>query len=188
MKIKHAFGTPWAAALTWLNRLQCTPESLHPSLSVHSPGRRFFAEGFVAYSYGIHFPLVRWVPDFKAFLLNIDRYSNTTSKHQRDVGSLVRSFAPAFDAQVFRVSNNCKMASLPDVGFAADTLAFYHDTIRETLGKARRARLDCRKSWLGQHAEGWVAERNQFVRTFNLEAPELPEDVTAALVTLKLAA
>lgn len=185
----HAFSTPYTAAINWLQRLQCTPEPLNPALSVRSPGRRFFTEGFVAYSYGTHFPLVRWVPEFKAFLLNIDRYSNTTSKHQRDVGGLVRSFAPTFDAQVFRLSYGHKVAWLPDTEECSDdTLAYYHNKIRETLDKGKRARLPHRKQWERESAERWVAERNQLVLTFKLDAPELPEDVTAALVTLKLAA
>lgn len=187
MRIIHAFPSSQAALHTWISRLRLTPDTPHPSLSVHSPGRRVFTEDFVAYSYGTHFPLVRWMPEHKAFLLNIDRYSATTSKHQREAGGLAIQYAPYLNAHVFHLSYGRGTSWLPEL-HTEDALAHYHDNIRNLLGKARRARLACRKTWMREHAESWITELNQFIRTFKVDAPELPEDVTAALVALKLAA
>jgi len=187
MKMQHAFPSSQAALHTWISRLRCTPETPHPSLAVHSPNRRVFTEDFVAYSYGHHFPIVRWMPEHKAFLLNIDRYSATTSKHQREAGGLVLQYAPYLNAHVFHVSWCNAQCWLPEK-FPEDALAFYHNTIRTALAKGKRARLQCRKQWERESAERWITERNQFIRTFKVDAPELPEDVTAALVALKLAA
>jgi hypothetical protein len=52
-------------------------------------GSHLFIEGNVLYSYGYHFPLI--VRLFGGYLINIDSYSRTTSKHQ---GMIIRELTP----------------------------------------------------------------------------------------------
>ena len=184
--MKFQFDSAHNAIMAWITRLQNYQNTPHHSLSVYSTGRRVWAEGFTVYSYGTHFPMVQWLPEHKTFLLNITRWSSTTTKHQQDAGGIVNSFAKSalFNASVFRLDHK-RMTSWP---CPAETLAYYDDTIRTALTKGKRARLPRRKQWERESAERWLVERNRFALVFNLRAPELPEDVTAALVTLKLAA
>lgn len=182
--MKHQFDSSHNTVMAWITRLQNHQTTPNYSLSVYSKGRRVCAEGFTVYSYGVHFPMIRWLPEHKTFLLNITRWSSTTSKHQFESGGIVNSFARHFPASVFRLDHK-RMTSWP---CPAETLAYYDDRIRTAIGKGKRARLPRRKQWERESAERWVDERSEFARVFNLDAPELPEDVTAALVTLKLAA
>lgn len=182
--MKYHFDSAYNTIMAWITRLHNYRNIPHHSLSVYSTGRRVWAEGFTVYSYGTHFPMIRWLPEHKTFLLNDTRWSSTTTRHQWDARTIVNSFAPYFSASVFRL-DHARMASWP---CPDDTLAYYNGTIREHLAKGKRARLPSRKLWRREAAERWLAERNQFARVFNFESHELPEDVTAALVTLKLAA
>lgn len=183
MKMKLHFSTPSEAATVWIDRLFDHQDKPDDCLDVYTPRSRMYASGFTVYSYGHHFPLVRWLPEHRVFLLNSGSHSQTTSRHKSAVGWAVRNFAPRFEAQVFYVDH--AYAWFPDSPFAS-YLAYYDEQIRSYLASARRARAH--KSFRIHQAENYLNERNRFVRTFKVDAPELPEDVTAALVTLKLAA
>ena len=53
-------------------------------------GSRMFIEGDVIYSYGRHFPIALRLKD-NIFLVNIDKYSSSTSRHQSYVISAISS-------------------------------------------------------------------------------------------------
>lgn len=175
----------------------------HSSLNVYSKGRRLYADNLVVYSYGVHWPLIRWIPEYKAFTINIDTYSQTTSRHQNVVKQLARQYAPIMgykaidsggfgEAKVFHLDyhNNCW---LPEY-FSDKILAYYNDKIRHYAFKAKRARSEWSKGHNLRQAEQWIAERNEFIGRFAVplslkgveNALQLPEDVQAALVLMKL--
>jgi len=181
--MKLHFSTPNEAATVWIDRLFDHQDKPDNCLDVYTPRSRMYASGFTVYSYGRHFPLVRWLPEHRVFLLNSGSHSQTTSRHKTAVGRAVRHFSPRFEASVFYLDHS--RAWLPDSSFG-DCLNHYDEQARLALGAARRARTH--KSSYIRSADGYITERNQFIRTFKVDAPELPEDVTAALVTLKLAA
>jgi hypothetical protein len=84
-------------------------------------------------------------------------------------------------------------AWLPDIS-ADRVLAYYHERIRKCALKAKRARSDWSRTQGLRFANEWIAERNIFVSRFAKKlaeygittTPELPEDVQATLVMLKL--
>jgi hypothetical protein len=200
--MKLAYSTPWGATNAWFNRLIENPkEPWHGFLDVYSPKRKLYAKGPTIYSYGNHFPLIRWIPEYKAFTINIDTYSQTTSRHQNVVKQLARQYAPIMrsiansggfgEVKVFRLDySNCWLPEL----HSDEILAYYNEQIRHFAFKTKRARSD----WSRQHnlrqAEGWITERNEFIGRFAIplsqrgveNALQLPEDVTAALVLMKL--
>ena len=205
--MKLAYSTPWGALNAWFNRLMAHPtEPWHASLDVYSPKRKLYADGPVVYSYGNHFPLIRWIPEYKSFTINIDRYSQTTSRHQNVVKQLARQYACIMgykaigsggfgEAKVFHLSydRNTNHAWLPE--FNSDQiLAYYNEQIRHYAFKAKRARSDWSKQHHLRQAEGWIAERNVFIGRFAIPLSQrgvenelqLPEDAQAALVLLKL--
>lgn len=201
--MKLAYSTPWTAMNAWFSRLQDYPLGYHPSLNVYSRKRKVYADNLIVYSYGNHFPLIRWIPEYRAFTINTDRYSNTTSRHQSNAESLTRQYAPIMgegmppfnETKIFHLSydRNTNHAWLPE--FNSDQiLAYYNEQIRCYAFKAKRARSDwSRSSKMGQ-AERWIAERNEFIGRFAIplsqcgveNALQLPEDVQAALVLMKL--
>ena len=201
--MKLAYSTPWLAMNAWFNRLISHPtKPWHPSLDVYSPKRRLWADGDMVYSYGNHFPLIRWIPEYKSFTINIDTYSQTTSRQQSVVRQLVNQYAcimgyKALDtngfgeAKVFRLDySNCWLPELE----SAEILAYYNEQIRHFVFKAKRARSDWSKQENLRQAEGWITERNEFIGRFAIplsqrgveNALQLPEDAQAALVLLKL--
>lgn len=205
--MKLAYSTPWGAMNAWFNRLMENPkEPWHASLDVYSPKRKLYAEGPMVYSYGNHFPLIRWIPEYKAFTVNIDTYSQTTSRHQNVVKQLARQYSYIMEykcldlrgfsgVRIFHLSynKNTNHAWLPE--FNSDQiLAYYNEQIRHYAFKAKRARSDWSKQHLLSQAEGWIAERNEFIGRFAIplsrcgveNALQLPEDVQAALVLMKL--
>jgi hypothetical protein len=197
--MKLAYSTPQKALHAWLGRIMYSNgDNMLPNLNVYSAKRKVFADGFVMYSYGTHFPLVRWIPEYGAFTLNVDRYSNTTSNHQQKTSSLVRGYASALgyrvrnseplrEMEVFRLSYHAGW--LPEVQ-GEDIIKYYHDNIRMRALKAKRARTNWSRTFHFDQAEGWIAECNRFCSTFaktlDNSNPELPEDVQASLVLLKL--
>lgn len=204
--MKRAYSTPWGAVNAWFNRLIENPkEPWHGFLNVYSPKRKLYAEGPMIYSYGDHFPLIRWIPEYKAFTLNVDTYSQTTSRHQNVVNQLARQFAPLMgyrlinnnlvETKIFHLSydQGSNHAWLPE--FDSDNiLAYYNERIRHYAFKARRARSEGKRVCAIYAAETWIAERNEFVQVFSSLLAEkgianplqLPEDVQAALVLMKL--
>lgn len=79
--VKHNLGVQGTLE-AWLNRSQDWAQNT-------TNGNLFF-EGPTLYSYGKHFPLATHLEGDDAYLLNADRYSVTTAKHQTWVQSLVR--------------------------------------------------------------------------------------------------
>ena len=197
--MKLAYSTPWTAMNAWFLRLQDYPLGGHPSLNVYSTKRKVYADNLLVYSYGDHFPLIRWIPEYRAFTINTDTYSNTTSRHQSNAQSVIREYVqiigeglPPFDtARVFRLDYGHSW--LPEVQ-SDKILEYYNDKIRYWAFKGKRARSEwSRSSKMGQ-AERWIAERNEFIGRFAIplsqcgveNALQLPEDVQAALVLMKL--
>ena len=201
--MKLAYSTPWGALNAWFNRLVSHPtKPWHPSLDVYSPKRKLYADGDMVYSYGVHFPLIRWIPEYKAFTVNIDTYSQTTSRHQNVVKQLARQYAcimgyKAIDSggfgevKVFHLDySNCWLPEL----HSDEILAYYNEKIRHYAFKATRARYDWSRKHKLDQAERWIAERNEFIGRFAIplsqrgveNALQLPEDAQAALVLMKL--
>lgn len=187
----------------WFNRLMAHPkEPWHASLDVYSPKRKLYADGNMVYSYGTHFPLIRWIPEYKAFTLNVDTYSQTTSRHQNVVKQLARQYACIMgyksldsggfgEAKIFHLDySNCWLPEL----HSDKILAYYNEQIRHYAFKAKRARSDWSRKHKLDQAERWIAERNEFIGRFAIplsqrgveNALQLPEDAQAALVLLKL--
>lgn len=165
------------AVEAWFDRVTNCDTTL-ADLSVRSRGSRIMAEGHTLYSYGKHFAVAMWYPEFKTFLLNTTtRRSPSTGKHQR----YVRKHAPsACSIEVGSLINY-------DPRMSADKfLQRWDHRIRESMHKSKRAWRH--KGWWIGRAEEDIRQRNSFIKTFKIPALPLPEDVTAALVTLKLAA
>lgn len=202
--MKLAYSTPWGAMNAWFNRLMAHPkEPWHPSLDVYSPKRKLYADGNMVYSYGDHFPLIRWIPEYKAFTLNVDSYSQTTSRHKSVVGQLARQYACIMgyksldlgggfgEAKVFHLDySKCWLPEL----HSDNILAYYNERIRHFAFKAKRARSEWGRTCGIRAAESWIKERNEFIARFAIplsqrgveNALQLPEDAQAALVLLKL--
>ena len=201
--MKLAYSTPRGALNAWLNRLQDYPLGYHPSLNVYSPKRKVYADNLLVYSYGDHFPLIRWIPEYRAFTINTDTYSNTTSRHQGVAESLTRQYAPIIgegmppfnETKIFHLSygQGSHHTWLPEVD-SDQILAYYNEQIRCYAFKAKRARSEWSRSCNMSQAERWIAERNEFIGRFAIplsecgveNALQLPEDVQAALVLMKL--
>jgi hypothetical protein len=197
--MKFAFNTPREAIEMWLNRIMFNV----PNLNVYSKGRKVYADGHLMNSYGGHYPLIRWIPEYATLTVNEDTYSNTTSRHQQQARSLAYSYASTMGYRfenskilqkiaVLRLSY-ADSAWLPDIS-ADRVLAYYHERIRERALKAKRARSDWSRTQGLRFANEWIVERNTFVSRFAKKlaeygittTPELPEDVQATLVLLKL--
>jgi hypothetical protein len=164
------------AVSTWFERVhKYGPRD--QSLMVYSANNRIRSYGYELCSYGDHFPMVRWFPEQKVFLTNCyGRVSCSTSKHQ----SYVRRHAPSSRIEVGG------MIKTDPISEPTKFLDYWSGRARVALDNAHRARKFT-QMYIEQ-AERLLHDRNRFIRTFKLDAPELPEDVTAALVTLKLAA
>lgn len=164
------------AVETWFDRVtKC--DANDPQLDVYSANKRIMAEGHTLYSYGKHFAMAMWYPEEQVFLLNTtSRRSSSTAKHQ----SYARRNAPKHSIEVGAQIDL-------DPRMSADMfLQRWEHLIRHDLEMSKRARKHY-AFWLGKAGKS-IHDRNTFIKAFNLRAPELPEDVTAALVTLKLAA
>jgi hypothetical protein len=171
MKLKF---TNEKAVEAWFDRVpKCGPTD--PSLDVS--GSNLMAYGYTLYSYGTHFPMVRWFPEQKVFLTNCyGRVSSSTNRHQ----SYVRRHAP--DSRI-EVGGMIKTNPISE---PTKFLDYWNGCARVALDNAHRARKFT-QMYIEQ-AERLFHDRNRFIQAFKLDAPELPEDVTAALVALKLAA
>lgn len=199
----HAYSTPWGAVNAWFNRLMDHPLGGHSSLNVYSKGRKLYADNLVVYSYGVHWPLIRWIPEYKAFTINIDRYSQTTSRQLSAVQQLARQYSSIMGFKVMGGDDQFGFAKvfhleyshswLPEL-HSDDILSYYNAKIRHYAFKAKRARSELSKSINLRLAEQWIAERNEFIGRFAVplsqkgveNALQLPEDVQAALVLMKL--
>jgi len=163
------------AVEAWFDRVpKCGPTD--PSLDVY--GSNLMAKGHTLFSYGTHFALAMWYPKEQVFLTNTStRRSASTNKHQSYVrrnGVIPR-----------RIEVGCMIDHDPRMS-ADKFLQRWDNWIRHDLDKSKRAHKHY-AWWLGRVGEH-IRNRNSFIDTFKIPALPLPEDVTAALVTLKLAA
>jgi len=159
----------------WFDRVtKCNPTD--QSLSVY--GSNIIGRGHTLYSYGDHFPLARWFPEPGVFLTNTsERRSNSTSRHQ----SFIRRSCPNNFIEVGWPIRKYD----PFTNFDRYVDAFNADILKCLLAvrRSRKYKNVCRAV-----LNASMQRRNIFVQTFSHNIPELPEDITTALVTLKLAA
>lgn len=160
----------------WFERVtKCGPND--PSLDVYSANKRILGLGHALCSYGDHFVMARWFPEQRVFLLNTrNRRSASTSKHQ----SYVRLHVPERAIEVGSLIDSSPVRSCEKF------LQRWDHQIHYALDKSTRAWRH--KGWWISQVEKYIRERNLFIEVFKVPAMPLPEDVTAALVTLKLAA
>jgi hypothetical protein len=163
---------------TWFDRVtKYSP--INPCLNVYGSNLR--AHGHTLYSYGTHFPLARWYPEQRIFLINTsERRSNSTSRHQ----NYVRRSCPENYIEVGELIRwSCDPVKVPDAYIAA-----FNTDILNCVAQHKRSRKY--KVVCMSILNAAIQRRNKFIQTFGgkAKAIELPEDVTAALVTLKLAA
>jgi hypothetical protein len=185
--MKLAYPTPHAAMKEWLNRIGDDPAVQRPDyFDVYSPKRRVYASGNVIYSYGSHFPLARWIPEHKLLALNTDRYSVTTSRHQSYMYTMARYAQPSLGCEILRLSYNAKSEWWLVDMFPEKVVEYYDHRIRHRAGKVQRSRCERSRLWHTRATMEWIAERNIVTRMFAPERTELPEDVAAALVIMKL--
>jgi hypothetical protein len=173
MKLKF---TNQKAVDAWFDRVtKCGPTD--PSLDVS--GSNLMAYGYTLYSYGTHFPLARWFPDHRVFLINIsESRSNSTRRHQ---GYVARSCPENFIEVGELIRWSCDPVKVPDAYIAA-----FNTDILNCVAQLKRSRKY--KDVCMAILTASIQRRNKFIQTFGGTAIELPEDVTAALVALKLAA
>ena len=185
--MKLAYPTAHGAICEWLNRIGDDIAKRHPRyLNVYSPNRRVFADGNVLYSYGTHFPLARWIPEHRLLTLNVDRYSNTTSKQQSYLETMSRYVKERLECDILHLSYETRFQAWLIDMFPKEVVAYYDQRIRDRAAKAHRARSEHTRSWHSRRTMEWIAERNIVTRKFVPELAELPEDVAAALVLMKL--
>lgn len=165
------FSSPSYVAHLWVHQLQ----------NEANYGQHFYFRGDTIYSYGAHFPMGKVVKykDRKAYVLNSDHYSPTSSNHQ----TIVELSVPA-DALTFHVSN---CISPMEVGeklcrydYAMSFIAEKLDEIVVNLEKQRRAR-SCDYRWNVINA---ISEIVRWIRFWELDKsnkwktcklPEVPQ-------------
>lgn len=119
-------------------------------------GSNFFFEGTSIYSYGHHFEVGRIVKNKqgkKAYLINEDYYSVTTSKHQ----CYVRNAIPTW-AMVFSVGDN--ISDTGNMRFVASKL----ESIKKSIEKYKRAKTEL------SYTDIWGAFGNMmdYIQFFNM--------------------
>ena len=119
-------------------------------------GSNFFFEGTSIYSYGHHFEVGRIVKNKqgkKAYLINEDYYSATTSKHQ----CYVRNAIPTW-AMVFSVGDN--ISDTGNMRFVASKL----ESIKKSIEKYKRAKTEL------SYTDIWGAFGNMmdYIQFFNM--------------------
>lgn len=119
-------------------------------------GSNFFFEGTSIYSYGHHFEVGRIVKNKqgkKAYLINEDYYSATTSKHQ----CYVRNAIPT-QAMVFSVGDN--ISDTGNMRFVASKL----ESIKKSIEKYKRAKTEL------SYTDIWGAFGNMmdYIQFFNM--------------------
>ena len=200
-RLKLVYPSYQAVIKRWLDRIQRAPNVESASLNVRSSNRRVFAEGFVIYSYGTHFPLARWIPKRKCFILNVDKHSPSTSRHQAHVRHWVNLYVDCIGFKAFGVESSqhgIRPADVFDGSYndnawlpefdSLKCIERYHNKLRELSNKAKRSRKY--REFYYKDAMNTITQRNRFIEVFQdvLERREiqLPEDVEASLVLLKL--
>lgn len=159
--MKHVFDTDEIAHL-WAHQTQSDARNKQGN---------FYFEGPVIFSYESHFPIAAFVPGggryrgVKAIVINNDRWSVTTSKHQSLVRRAIPQEIPTFDIGDY----------VPwDVAYWGryhkEILKQYHERITswtETAGKCRSARIFADSM---SNVERTIAEGRRYVEFFALKS------------------
>lgn len=151
-----SFRSPFDVAHLWAHQLQ---DEAHY-------GSNFYFRGDTIYSYGAHFPMGKVIKykGCKAFVLNSDHYSPTTSNHQ----SIVEQSIPA-NAIVFHVSNCVSPIVINNELYRYDAaMAFIANKLNGifvNLEKQRRART-CDYRW---NVISSISEIVQWIRFWELD-------------------
>lgn len=123
-------------------------------------GSNFFFEGTSIYSYGHHFEVGRIVKNKqgkKAYLINEDYYSVTTSKHQ----CYVRNAIPTW-AMVFSVGDN--ISDTGNMRFVASKL----ESIKKSIEKYKRAKTEAYGEITSEEVPIWTSvcgeDKSKYVR------------------------
>jgi hypothetical protein len=159
--MRHRLNKNEEVVREWVARAPIAPAA-DPSLRLYSRGHRVMSDGHALFSYGKHFILARWFPVQKIFLLNSDRRSNSTSKHQ---GFVRRHMG----------SNSLEVGSAitysPE-GNPAVYLDRWSKLIQEATSKASRARS--RKNHYLNQLQKLTSDRDLFMRLFTQNTTATP--------------
>lgn len=136
--MKHVFSDRAMVAHLWAHQTQ---------EDARFSGGNFYFNGNTIYSYGNHFPcgiVVYNRKGEKAYVLNSDSYSHTTSKHMWDVRSAIPHGELIFESPGCATPNSvkCKSTTLNRWFSSAIDLIVYHiQTIDKLISKQVRARV-----------------------------------------------
>jgi hypothetical protein len=134
----------------------------------------------VIYSHGYHFPIAAFQTTrdgARVVLGNFsERYSVSTSKHQREVSRAIPSHYTVFDVpHVSPYRTNGDLARFHEMNLEA-----LLERVAENASKAKRARVNA--PWLYEQAANWLRQAQEYALTFGL-AP-VADDVAGAADTL----
>lgn len=156
--MQTSFRSPFDVAHLWVHQLQ---NEAHY-------GSNFYFRNSTIYSYGAHFPIGKVIKykGCKAFVLNSDHYSPTTSNHQ----NIVEQSIPV-DAVIFHVSNCVSPVVVDNELYRYDmAMTFIANKLNEifiNLEKQRRARTaDYRGNIICS-----ISEIVQWIRFWGLDKP-----------------
>jgi hypothetical protein len=184
--MKLVFNSHSKVVQAWYDRVVSSDDP-HNDHRLRVRSGNIYAEGTLIYSYGPHFPLARYIPEQRVFLLNSDDYSTSTSKHK----SYIRRHGPSTTiTQPARFWFPTFLIKADPLKQPSEYLQYFETRMRQFLESHKKARAPHMKQLHLDLAEGNLSDRERFRQTFNLgdEVPALPEDITSALVALRLAA
>jgi hypothetical protein len=129
-------------------------------------GSNFYFRDATIYSYGVHFPIARFVTNDKgarAVLFTTRTYGMSTAKHL----NYTRDALHGLDVPVFHVAHN-------ELNRHADNRAAFEATAAKLYSKAARARSNA--AWLQNECAATINHANRYAEFFglawNLAAPE----------------
>ena len=130
--MRTSFNTRYEVAHLWAHQLQ---------KEARYSGGNFYFLGRTIYSYGTHYPCGCLVYNRKgeqAYILNTDKYSNTTARHMADVRGSIPGYAKVFETQ------GCKSPSTYrnlNYGYSLAIRYIFNELqcIIELMGKHHRA-------------------------------------------------
>ena len=130
--MRTSFNTRYEVAHFWAHQLQ---------KEARYSGGNFYFLGRTIYSYGTHYPCGCLVYNRKgeqAYILNTDKYSNTTARHMADVRGSIPGYAKVFETQ------GCKSPSTYrnlNYGYSLAIRYIFNELqcIIELMGKHHRA-------------------------------------------------
>jgi hypothetical protein len=133
--------------------------------------RSMYFLGQIIYSYGDHFPLARFVTNDEsraAVIVNADRYSVTTSTHQREVECALRGVQWADERKFYVPTKALQQWGYPRLAHI-ETLRWRAAEAKDAYEKALRARQH-KASWIAT-AKGHLDAGNDYAKFFGLLAP-----------------